>query len=488
MRCLTLARALHSAGAGVDFLCREHEGNMCDFIAASGFRVHRLPRNSSAKPAVDEPHAHWLGATWEEDAGQSLAAIAQITSRIDWLIVDHYALDWRWEKAARSVTASLMVIDDLADRRHDCDVLLDQNLNLNFTTRYDELIPFHCRRLLGPRYALLRPEFSAARAKPRVRDGVIRRLLIFFGGIDPKNETAKALGAISALHRPDIEVDVIVGPGNPHLANIRSLCAGLPSATVHHDPPDIAGLMAKADLAIGATGATTWERCCLGLPSIVISLAANQESIAQLLADQGLAIYLGRSESVGADSISTVVWQLLADAGRVAALSHACADIVDGRGTQRTARTLDKGRISLRRAGAADSAHVYQWRNAAETRRYSHGTSVISPAEHHDWYRRVLDDPARVLLIAECGGQPVGVLRYDCQEPQCTISVYLVPGQYGRGYGSRLLCAGHEWLKANRPALKWIRAEVLTENLDSAAAFLQAGYQPDGPTYVRRLS
>ena len=495
MRCLALAAKLKTAGAEVCFICRELPGNLCGTINDSwGFPVHRLPHDPgwTPHPSSNEPdtttHAAWLGADWQDDARQTAGAISSQLKGSDWLVVDHYALDARWEAALRPSTRHLMVIDDLADRSHECDVLLDQNLHRDLSTRYDNLIPSHCQRLLGPRYALLRQEFGKARAKLRVRDGVVRRLLIFFGGTDTNNETAKALEAVKALNRPDVDVDVIVGATSPNLENIRSICAGLPHACLHHNPNNIAELIGNADLAIGATGATSWERCCLGLPSIVISLAMNQESIARALADDGLAIYLGKRAAVTAGMITAAVEELMPNPDRMKAMGRVCAELTDGNGAKRVARALDSHPVVLRLAQIGDCDSLYQWRNAEETRRYFHLPEPISIETHRDWLTSVLRNKSRSLLIGQRNGEPVGVLRYDCSGMQCTVSIYLVPHQHGRGYGPRLLCAGQEWLRQTRPDIRLVRAEVVKTNRASIEAFLQAGYVLDGEVFVKQIA
>lgn len=494
MRCLTFAKKLRATGAQVAFICRELPGNLCNAIGIDrDFVLNRLP--SEPNPSEQSrhvttdgvAHADWLGIGWEEDAVQSSGAILSLCKRADWLVVDHYGLDARWETAMRPMTDHLMVIDDLADRRHDCDVLLDQNLHRSVTDRYDNLIPLFCQQLLGPRYALLRPEFREARAKMRVRDGTVHRLLIFFGGIDASNETSKALEAVKALDRPDIEVDVIVGPSSLNLASIRSMCGGLPHARLHHNPRSIAELIGNADLAIGAAGATSWERCCLGLPSIVISLAMNQESVAHALADNALAIYLGKREEVTAGMITAAVEELLRNPERVKAMGSAGAELADGGGAQRVARALDPHPIALRPAQFSDCESLHRWRNAEDVRRHSHRTDPIPLQQHRQWLSEVLRDPARLLLIGERDHQPIGVLRYDCEESRCAVSIYLVPGHYGYGYGPRLLRAGHEWLQRHRPEIKRVHAEVLAANRASINAFLQAGYRRQASLYIKNL-
>jgi len=494
MRCLTLAAKLKESGAQVAFVCREHAGHLCDMIEDRwGFAVYRLPRDpnhdkQSRRSDADLAHAGWLDSGRENDAAETTAAISTQFKYPDWLVVDHYALDARWEAALRPLTRNLMVIDDLADRHHDCDVLLDQNLHRNIAKRYDDLVPAHCCRLLGPQYALLRPEFQIARKKLRVRDGTVRQVLIFFGGMDAHNETSKAIEAITSINRPDLTVDVIVGATNPNLENIRSICARLAHVRLHHNPGNIAELIANADLSIGAAGATAWERCCLGLPSIMISLAMNQESIAHALADDGLAIYLGKRAAVTAGMITAAVEELMRNPDRMKAMGRACAELTDGNGAKRVACALDSHPIVLRPAQIGDCDSLYQWRNAEETRRYFHHPEPISIETHRDWLTSVLRNKSRSLLIGQRNGEPVGVLRYDCARTQCAVSIYLVPSQRGHGYGSRLLCAGHEWLRQNRQNIRQVRAEVVKANRASVGAFLQAGYVKDDGVFVKQIA
>jgi len=186
MRCLTLADELRERGAEIVFVCRDFAGNLC------GYTEGNLK------------HAAWLGADWQTDARQVEEIIKDFNTHPDWLVVDHYALDERWERYLRSYVKKIMVIDDLADRPHDCDLLLDQNFYENLESRYDGLAPSGCKKLLGPKYALLRPEFREERKNLRKRDGYVKRIMIFFGGSDPTNETTKALEAVRMLNRPDI--------------------------------------------------------------------------------------------------------------------------------------------------------------------------------------------------------------------------------------------------------------------------------------------
>ncbi|MCL4439984.1 MAG: UDP-2,4-diacetamido-2,4,6-trideoxy-beta-L-altropyranose hydrolase [Firmicutes bacterium] len=291
-RCLTLADGLRAKGAEkIYFVCRLLPGNLCQYLESKGHVVYRMPCSPQ-----------WL----ETDAGDTRTLLAGIGG-INWLVVDHYALDSRWETQMRPYARKIMVIDDLADRPHDCDLLLDQNLYENMETRYRGLVQEHCRQLLGPKYALLRPEFRDARKNLRNRDGAVHRILVFFGGSDPTNETAKALEAVRMINRPDIYLDVVVGAANPHRNQIKQLCSTLPNTAFFCQVSNIANLMAEADLAIGAGGTATWERCFLGLPSITMIVARNQADTTAAVAAHGAAWNLGWSGGVSPDRLADSV-------------------------------------------------------------------------------------------------------------------------------------------------------------------------------------
>jgi UDP-2,4-diacetamido-2,4,6-trideoxy-beta-L-altropyranose hydrolase len=329
MRCLALAGELMDRGAEVMFICRELPGNMCVYLVEKGLQVFRLPANPMECCDDDTtPHALWVGVSSSRDREGTFSILLQY--RPDWLVVDHYALDAAWESAMRLHVGKIMVIDDLADRPHDCDLLLDQNLYKGLERRYEGLVPDHCERLLGPRYALLRPEFAAARKTLRRRDGHVRRIFIFFGGSDLSNETAKALEAIRLMNRSEIAVDVVVGASNPKGDRIREICQGMPNTRFHLQVGNMAELMALADLAIGAGGTTTWERCCLGLPTLALVLADNQREVAEAMSAAGAMRNVGWHADVTSTGLAEALRMALASPDRLNAMSERSLAIMGG--------------------------------------------------------------------------------------------------------------------------------------------------------------
>ena len=341
MRCLTLAHGLRKRGAECVFICREHPGNLIYLIKKRGFRVKTL-QHSPAWQARDlaSPYAVWLGADWQADAGQSKAVAGDAV--MDWLIVDHYALDQRWEQKMREHTSRLMVIDDLANRPHDCDLLLDQNLGRT-TEDYIGLLGQATEALLGPQYALLGSDFAELRPRSlsrRAHNPQIKRLLITMGGVDERNATGQVLDILKTCSSlPKLHITVVMGLHAPWLSRVQALGAEMPQFTeVLVGVTDMAQLMADSDLAIGAAGVTAWERCCLGLPSFILALADNQLSGANALQNAGAAIAI---EAAGQllDYFGTS-FTIRLGKKKLAKMSQSAAALTDGQGCDRVAELI----------------------------------------------------------------------------------------------------------------------------------------------------
>jgi UDP-2,4-diacetamido-2,4,6-trideoxy-beta-L-altropyranose hydrolase len=335
MRCLALANEIHRHGGRVRFVGRQ-PAHMRELAAGYGHDVLTLGGCADAAGPDDLPHSHWLGTSQAADAELTIGALGG--RRVEWLVVDHYALDARWESALRQCAARILAIDDLADRPHDCDILLDQNLHDDMDRRYASKVSAGCTLLLGPGFALLRDEFVRERQNPRTRDGSVRRILVLMGGMDTEGLTARAVEAVSRLGDAPA-VDVIVGKDTPGHEALAAACARR-GYTLHVQPSSVAALMGKADLAVGAGGSTSWERCCLGLPAVVISVADNQEPIAAALDRSGAAFYLGRSSSVSPEAISRKLEDLMARPEDVARAASLGTQLVDGLGTTKVAHAM----------------------------------------------------------------------------------------------------------------------------------------------------
>jgi UDP-2,4-diacetamido-2,4,6-trideoxy-beta-L-altropyranose hydrolase len=327
MRCLTLANRLRNFGCEVEFVCRNLYGDLFDLIVSSGFELNKLPSSlsESLHSVVTAEYAEWLEVSLETEIDQMRSLLSK-KPNYDWLVVDHYALDQAWESQMRQFADRILVIDDIANRSHQADLLLDQNLYHNMESRYDGLADSSTGLLLGPQYALLRDEFVEYDRQKIVRDGTVQRILIFFGGVDATNETGKTLTALTNFD--NLTLDIVLGQSNQRGEEIKKLAAGMAGWKVHHTTDRMADLMAQADLALGAGGTTTWERCWLGLPSVVWTLADNQIETTKAVAERGGCIYLGDYNQVTEQMIVDTVRSLMNDQNRMRSLSKSARAIM----------------------------------------------------------------------------------------------------------------------------------------------------------------
>ena len=338
MRCLTLADELTRQGAKCYFICREHEGNLIDFIAQKGYETYKLEVVSldSNENDENEPtlfHSEWLGATQETDARQTVDIVSSI--QLEWLIIDHYALDSYWEQKLRPHCGNILVIDDLADRKHDCNVLLDQTFGRD-KQEYQDLVPSDCEVLCGTTHALLRPEFSKWRpySLERRKGNALEHILVNLGGVDKDNLTSQILDALKQAHLSEsCKITVVMGSTSPWIDAVTKKAKELPWSTeVKSGVSNMAELMANSDLAIGAAGSTSWERCCLGLPTIKLVIAENQMNIANNLESiNAVKIVLNNHDLV--KTINECLRELIQIPEKLKSMSQSSADVLDGYGT-----------------------------------------------------------------------------------------------------------------------------------------------------------
>lgn len=309
MRCLTLAHRLKKEkNAKVVFVMRVLPGNLIGVVEKQGFEVLKLlPANQ--KYSLNG-YGLWLTVPMEVDARQTIDLLQPYLREhgcdvVDRLIVDSYALDEQWELMLRPYCREIMVIDDLANRRHYCDILLDQNFYLNKDVRYAGLVPEHCKMLLGPEHALLREEFYEAKKHLRKRDCTIKNILVFYGGSDLTNETEKAIKALVQLHDEgyNFTVDIITGVSNSRREKIKKICSKYHFFHYYCQVSNMAEFMNKADLMLGAGGSTTWERLYMELPALVTAVAENQIQGCRDCSHAGIIEYLGINEDVRVDTI-----------------------------------------------------------------------------------------------------------------------------------------------------------------------------------------
>lgn len=475
MRCLTLAETLRGRGVQTRFICRAHKGHLLALLQQSAMPVTVLPASVSGDRLLAEDYAAWLGVTQAEDAEQSIKALDG--EKPDWLVVDHYGLDAEWEQRLRQHTSKLMVIDDLANRRHDCDILLDQNYFSEGESRYAGLVPKTCMQMSGPRYALLRPEYAAYSKTMRARDGRVSRVLVFFGGSDPQNMTGLALEALSCAELCHLEVDVVIGTNNPNREALENQSRERPRTRLWGSRPHLADLMSRADLAIGAGGATTWERMCLGLPTVVISIADNQLPTSAALAEAKLIHYAGHFCSIKIEHLTQLLQNLIQSPERLTGLAIQNQLQVDGVGALRLVEVMSPStihEIRLRPACEDDIVHCYNWANEPEASKIAGGASTIHWTAHQAWFASKLYDVNSRLLILETAGLPVGQIRLDREGDETRIVYSLDSIVRGRGWDSKLVALGADMMRQAEPDR--LQVEGMARKEASSSVFLRMAF------------
>lgn len=454
MRCLTLAEALRKRGAVVSFIARERDGALGEMIEQRGFAVSRLAgphSNGAANEAAG--HASWLGVPSEEDARDTRATIDRDGTKPDWLVIDHYAIDQSWEAALRPIVGRIMVIDDLADRAHDCDLLLDQNLVADMHSRYDGKVPSDCSTLFGPRYALLQPVFAELHDRIPPRAGAVKRILIYFGGADRGNLTGRALAGFLQLNRTDIAVDVVVSASSPHQEALTEEISRHGNIQLHGDLPSLAPLIARADLAIGATGSTSWERLCLGLPTIAVTLAANQRPIADELARRDLVELLGHEDEVGEADLRQAIERVTRD-GLHEDCSTRCSAEVDGKGTSRVCAIMTvsrDSRLQARSATVLDEPQLLGWSGDGAVGAKD-GSEARVLSDQRTSLRRGMRDlgACRYYVVETEDGVDLGHVRFEREDRRWTTCQSVARGFRAHDVDQALL----------RAALRTFRAEL----------------------------
>ncbi len=346
MRCLALADCLSSQGINCVFLTRSLRGNLESLILSRGYKAFML-KNSSfdssrATKISSIDYLSMLGVSVNEDIHESAKILSSL--EIDWMIVDHYALDFSWESAIRPFCNKILSIDDLANRIHDCDILLDQNLGKN-KDDYLNLVSTSTTCLMGAKYALLRQQFNRFRAISLARResfNGINHILVSMGGVDYENITTDILDVLSEVSNffsIKFKVTVVMGQSSLWKSQVKAKAERVPyEVRVLSNVNYMARLMCEADLAIGAAGSTSWERCCLGLPTIQLVLAENQQSIAEALKNVGAAVYVNREEL--SEGILNNIDNFLVNPSLLRKMSNAASNVTDGLGAKRVTTAI----------------------------------------------------------------------------------------------------------------------------------------------------
>jgi UDP-2,4-diacetamido-2,4,6-trideoxy-beta-L-altropyranose hydrolase len=470
MRCLALAQAWQQQGGAVTFIGRLESAPLRARLIREGFDVVPV-----ASPATRHSVTEVLPAQvpMPEEADEA------------WYVVDGYHFDLTHHQALRQAGCHVLVIDDNAHLpAYEADIILNQNLHAN-------KLPYRCNPdavlLLGPQYALLRQEFLHAFQPARRPQSLCRRILVTLGGADPGNLSLMVLKALQQWHRndrADLEVRVVVGPANPHLAALQRelgtlsfVCDLVPASD------DMPTLLHWADVVVSAAGSTCWELAYLGIPFGTMVVADNQEQVAEELATAGVAMPFGHARELSSGQFAMDLASLMANGEQRRMMAATGRRLVDGHGAARVVAAMALAGVRLRLATVEDMPLLFHWANDPVVRNNSFHPKTIGWEEHCAWFAAKLQDPACMMFMAlQDGGRPLGVARFDMQGHIATVSVSIAAEFRGRGVGGRVISKACAALFAARPVVK-VHAYIKQDNVASQHAFTNAGFrrEPDVP-------
>jgi UDP-2,4-diacetamido-2,4,6-trideoxy-beta-L-altropyranose hydrolase len=461
-RCMSLAKRLTRLGAKVEFALPEAPAVFAGWLEDSGHALHVVPAGS-------DPLA---------DASRCLAA-----ARPDWVVVDDYRLDATWHRQASRLGARVAVIDDLANRPLSADLLVDPNEHEDHRRKYAGVLAGQPLLLGGCRYALLDPVYESA---PKyVFHPEVRSIGIFMGGADSANVSRLALEACRRVF--DGPVEVAATSAHVHLAELEKAIEAHSPARLSLDQADLSAFFARHDLQIGAGGGATWERCCIGAPTLAMAVAGNQLQVIPELERRGvLAAVPGGQATVA--SLGTQIQALMADGPRRERMATASRRLVDGQGAWRVALALMTPTMSLRPARSDDCDRVHEWRNDSSVRAQSLDPSPIDLARHRQWFAQTLALDTRKLLIGQIADAAIGVIRFDRLDTTVArVSIFLDPQLHGLRLGTTLLARGEHAVRQAWPDITELTCEVLPANIVSVRMFRAAGYDGAPPRLSKRL-
>ena len=470
-RCANLADEITAAGNKVFFITKMEVGS------AHGILKNRYPiyflKNYSKENDIDDKKSSEL-----YDAKQTIKILKK--KNFFSLIVDNYDLGYKWEKTIKPYVNNLIAIDDLANRKHDCDMLLDQNWFEKPYQRYSSLIPQTCSLLLGPSFSLLNANFSRKKrlALKSLENQSPKNLFIFFGGSDPYGLTLTCLMAIfDSKYFMKINIDVVVGSNNKDIVKIENFCKDKTNLRLHKQIDNIYDVMLGADLAIGAAGVNTWERISFGIYTIVISFSENHKEILKKIIDNNLICYLGHYNQVSKKHITKNLEDKLENISSIKNHMKTFFSLVDGKGAFRAsewiAGNLLKNSWSARPATIDDSDILWMWVNDPDVRKNAINKKKIPKKEHDDWFKKILHNKFSIIYIILIDKIPIGQVRFEKKGKFLKIDYSLARHFRGRGIAKKMLNTAIKKLK-NKPNLY---AEVLNDNIPSKKVFLSLGFQ-----------
>ncbi len=467
MRCLALAQAWQDAGGEAAFALAQSSPSVSSRLQSENARLFSMYSISGSV----------------EDAEETARLAREVGA--GWVVVDGYRFDRRYEERLKQEGLKVLLVDDSANGGdHAADLVLNQNAYASRALYRS--CGANARFLLGPGYALLRREFRSERGFQRAFPPVAGKVLVTMGGSDPENLTLGVIEALAMIETANLEAVVIAGATNRHADSLREAAArSHGNIRVLCSVANMPEWMKWADVAVSAAGSTSWEICFLGLPAILIDLAANQTPVARELHRLGAARHLGNAQAALPEYIATALKTLMASAEERISISRKASALVDGLGALRVVSAIRSEDLELRRVELGDCRLLWQWANDPNVRAASFSTDAIGWDEHVAWLSNRLADADSRMLIALEDGSPIGQIRLDrIDDQEAEIDISVAPECRGRGYASRML-ERTAWDVFRERSFFRLHGFIRPENQVSARAFEKAGFRRVGEATMR---
>ena len=458
IRCLELAKLFKKNEYKIFFICRNFVGNLNNGVTEENFNLL----------LIDDPSKNY-----ERDFNNSEILIKNL-GKFNFLVVDNYQLDILWESQMRKYAKKIIAIDDLANRKHDCDILIDQNFAENNDLRYEGLVNKNTIKLLSPKYSIIKKEFRNINIKKSVNKKV-ENIFICFGATDPSNHSIKVIEALDLLNYELNSINVFTTEENLNYEALKKKCSTTKNCFFYSNKFQLPEILSSCDLAIGSGGSMCWERAFLGVPSIVFGIAKNQIEIIKALIKNEIVV--GEHWNPKPDINLIKYWlKFVIDNPKILGkLSNKSKEMVDGFGLDRINEYIKPVEFKFREVTLNDAKKLFVWRNNPNIRNISKNKNTLKFESHIIWLKKVLRDPKILFLIAENEKEPIGVIRFNISQNIANVSIYKVPNSR-KSFG--LIKKSSNWLFKSNPNIKGIRAEILEENEISYNAFYSAGYRP----------
>lgn len=466
MRCLALGQAWRDNGGRVVFVMAVGSPTLREHLHSEGMEVVALPVEAGS---TDD-------ATYTAGVAQKMGAAR--------MIVDGYHFDSEYQQIIKNHDLRLLFIDDNGHCRHYyADLLLNQNLHAS-ASGYAKR-EYYTELLLGTRYTLLRREFCKWSEWNRVIPRTGHKILVTLGGSDADNVTTRVIDAIPHVPIDRLETAVVVGGASPHMDRLQSVVTASPvPITLKCNVTNMPELMAWADVAVSAGGSTCWELAFMGLPNLILVLADNQRPIAERLGRAGIARDLGWYSDISRDGLAKVLYELLLNHRARAEMSRRGRELVDGKGSKRVVGKMVNPDLQLRNAHMDDSGLLWKWANDPVVRRASFSQGPIPRDDHVTWFTSKLESRECMFFIIERHGHPFGQVRFDLTGGEAEISISIVAGARGQGYGVQAIKMAAAKV-FDKTEIGKINAYIKMSNGKSIAAFEKAGFRRAGKTKVK---